>query len=212
MQLTDLGRSGVFPDVSRALSEPDGLLCFGGDLSVARLLEAYRLGIFPWYSEGEPICWWSPQRRMVLFPEQLHISRSMKRHMRQHKAEFFFNRNFEKVIHNCAKIPRKQHGTWIHPEMIAAYCELFAKGHGFCLEVELNGELAGGIYGVVLSKIYCGESMFSVQSNGSKYALWGLCQHLLKHNIKLLDCQLYNPHLARMGASEISRSEFLTYL
>lgn len=179
MELTDLGQKGEFPDVSQALREPDGLLCFGGDLSAERLLQAYRRGIFPWYNQGEPICWWSPQQRMVLFPEQLHISRSLQRHMKQHQAKFFFNRNFEKVIQLCAEIPRKQRGTWIHPEMIAAYCKLFAKGYGFCLEVELNGKLAGGIYGVKLPRIYCGESMFSLQTNGSKYALWGLCQHMI---------------------------------
>lgn len=201
-----------FPDTQQALDDPDGLLCAGGDLSVDRLVSAYRQGIFPWYSDRDPILWWSPAERMVLFPNQLHISKSFKKALRVHQPSFFFNRNFEQVIIHCAEITRKDRGTWIHPEMIAAYIELFNAGHAFCLEVEIDDKLAGGIYGVVVDDIYCGESMFSLQTNGSKYAMYGLCQQMLAQQVKLLDCQLHNPHLETMGAKLISRDEFQKFL
>lgn len=201
-----------FPDTQQALTEPDGLLCFGGDLSVERLYTAYNKGIFPWYSEGDPILWWSPSERMVLFPENLHISKSFRKALRKTQPKFYYNRNFEQVIIHCANVPRKDQGTWIHPEMIAAYIELFNSGHAFCLEVEINSQLAGGIYGVEVGSILCGESMFSLQSNGSKYAMYGLCQHMKNHGLKLLDCQLHNPHLEFMGACLIDRNEFQRYL
>ncbi len=201
-----------FPSVDNALNEPDGLLCFGGDLSIERLMAAYSHGIFPWYTEGEPILWWSPSKRMVLLPNDVYVSSSFRKALNKTKPKYFFNRNFRAVINHCAKVPRKDQGTWIHEEMIDAYCDLFDAGKAFCLEVEIDGHLAGGIYGVTVNKIFCGESMFSLVTNGSKYAMYGLCQHMLAQDIKLLDCQLHNPHLATMGAHLIPRSEFLSYL
>jgi leucyl/phenylalanyl-tRNA--protein transferase len=212
MVIPFLQDNSEFPDCQLALADPDGLLCFGGDLSVKRLYAAYSKGIFPWYSEGDPILWWSPSERMVLYPENLHISKSFRKAIRKTQPKFYYNRNFEQVIIQCANIPRKDQGTWIHPEMVAAYIELFNAGHAFSLEVEINSQLAGGIYGVVVDSILCGESMFSLQSNGSKFAMYGLCNHMLKHGFKLLDCQLHNPHLESMGAKLIKRNEFLRYL
>ncbi len=198
-----------FPQINQALNEPDGLLCFGGDLSTKRLLQAYSLGIFPWYSTGEPVLWWSPAKRMVLFPEQLHVSKSLLKLIKKCKPTFFYNRNFATVIHHCAHVPRSDHGTWIHPEMIEAYTMMFQAGHAFCLEVEINDQLVGGIYGIKVGEVLCGESMFSLQSNGSKLAMFGLCQHMKKNEMKLLDCQLHNPHLATMGAQLIPRDQFI---
>lgn len=212
MILPYLEESDSFPAPQRALSEPDGLLCFGGDLSVQRLIQAYSQGIFPWYSEDEPIMWWCPSDRMVLFPDQLHVSKSLKKNIKQLAPQFYFNRNFSAVMTHCATIPRKDRGTWIHAEMIAAYSELFKAGYGFCLEVEIEGQLAGGIYGVKMGSVFCGESMCSLKTNGSKLAMYGLCQYMLDHNIQLLDCQLHNPHLQNMGAKLISREAFLSYL
>jgi leucyl/phenylalanyl-tRNA--protein transferase len=212
MILPYLDESTDFPDSDQALTEPDGLLCFGGDLSIDRLFAAYSKGIFPWYSAAEPIMWWCPSDRMVLFPQNLHVSRSLNKFIKLQQPKFYFNRNFKTVITHCANIPRNDQGTWIHTEMIAAYSELFNAGHAFCLEVEINGQLAGGIYGVQVGQVFCGESMFSLKTNGSKLAMYGLCQHMQQHDIKLLDCQLHNPHLESMGAQLITREEFLGYL
>ena len=212
MILPYLEESSAFPDTENALVEPDGLLCYGGGLTYQRLIQAYALGIFPWYSEGEPIMWWCPSDRMVLFPDQLHVSKSLKKAIKKLQPQFFYNRDFSTAIKHCAAIPRKDRGTWIHPEMIAAYIDLFKAGHGFCLEVEVNGQLAGGIYGVKSGQVFCGESMFSLQANGSKLAMYGLCQHMQQHNIELLDCQLHNTHLESMGAQLLTRKEFLSYL
>lgn len=210
--LPDLAHCEDFPPVGRALDEPDGLLCMGGDLSVARLMQAYHLGIFPWYNEDEPILWWSPAHRMVLKPDAIHISRSLTKAMRKHQPRFYFNRHFETVIRHCAFISRSSPGRWIHDEMIAAYVDLFKAGSAFSIEVEVNGQLAGGLYGVKTDRIYCGESMFSIETNGSKYALVGLCAYLESIGISLLDCQIYNPHLASMGAHLIPRRLFIKTL
>lgn len=212
MILPCIDNSASFPDVNQALSDPDGLLCYGGDLSVSRLMKAYAQGIFPWYSTGEPVLWWSPSQRMVLRPNEIHISKSLKKALRQQQPSFHFNEDFISVINHCAGISRKDRGTWIHPEMIEAYVALFAAGHAFCLEAKINDQLVGGIYGVINNSVYCGESMFSLQTNGSKFAMVGLCQHMLKNNISLLDCQLHNPHLESMGAHIISRQEFIKLL
>ncbi|WP_154223483.1 leucyl/phenylalanyl-tRNA--protein transferase [Marinicella rhabdoformis] len=201
-----------FPPTEQALTAPDGLLCAGADLSPERLIQAYESGIFPWYNEDEPILWWSPSERMVLFTDEIHISKSFTKDIKKHKISYFLNRNFKAVIEHCAHIARKDKGTWIHPEMIDAYYELFARKRAFCLEVELNGEAAGGIYGVITDHVYCGESMYSLKTNGSKYALLGLCQHLQSIGIKLIDCQIHNPHLESMGAKLIPRKQFLNHL
>ena len=212
MILPCLDNQATFPETDHAFTDPDGLLCYGGDLSVNRLLAAYQLGIFPWYSANEPIMWWCPSERMVLFPQQLHVSKSLKKSIQKLQPQCYFNRNFTTVIHHCASIPRRDRGTWIHPEMVEAYIKLFEIGHAFCLEVEVNGSLAGGIYGVIVNDILCGESMFSTQTNGSKYAMYGLCQYMKNNNFKLLDCQIHNPHLESMGAKLISRQEFKSML
>ena len=201
-----------FPNPELALTEPDGLLCYGGDLSQQRLLAAYQRGIFPWYTAGEPILWWSPKSRMVLFPEKIHISKSLRKAMRKLAPEFYIDRDFARVINHCASVDRPDHGTWIHPEMIAAYQRLFKAGQAFCIEVEVNQQLVGGLYGVKAGKVWCGESMFSLQSNGSKMAMVGLCNHLKAEQIKLLDCQLHNHHLDSMGAELIDRHQFMQYL
>jgi len=201
-----------FPPVNQALNEPDGLLCFGGDLTTKRLYNAYSQGIFPWYSAEDPILWWSPSERMVLKPEELHISKSLKKSIKKNKLAYFLNRNFKTVIEHCASIARKDNGTWIHPEMILAYTALFKAGHAFCLEVEIDNQLAGGIYGVVIHNILCGESMFSLQTNGSKLAMVGLSQYMLENDIQLLDCQLHNPHLDSLGAKLIAREQFIKQL
>lgn len=201
-----------FPDASQALRDPDGLLCFGGELSNERLINAYSNGIFPWYSDGEPILWWCPSHRMVLYPKKLHISKSLAKAIKQNKPKYYLNRNFSAVINHCANVPRTDQGTWIHPEMIEAYENLFRAGFAFCIEAEINNQLVGGMYGVNLNNLLCGESMFSLQSNGSKFAMHGLCQYMLERDIELLDCQLHNPHLESMGAELITRDEFLAYL
>ena len=201
-----------FPPIEQALVEPDGLLCAGADLSVERLIQAYESGIFPWYNEDEPILWWSPAERMVLFTDEIHVSKSFAKEIRKHQVKYFLNRNFQTVIEHCAHIARKDNGTWIHPEMIQAYCQLFERGRAFCLEVELDGQAAGGIYGVITDHVYCGESMYSLQTNGSKYALLGLCEHIQSIGVKLIDCQIHNPYLESMGGQLIPRSDFIQLL
>lgn len=197
-----------FPPIEEALKEPDGLLCFGSDLSAQRLNSAYQQGIFPWYSENDPILWWSPSMRMVLPTQSIHIGRSLKKALKKDKPIFYLNRNFEQVITACANIKRNEAGRWIHDEMISTYIDLFRQGHAFSIEVEVNKQITGGLYGVKTEHIYCGESMFSLQPNGSKYALVGLCAHLAEVGIKWLDCQIYSSHLDYMGAFEITRQKF----
>lgn len=201
-----------FPPVEEALSEPNGLLAFGGDLQPETLIQAYSHGIFPWFSEQEPILWWSPNPRMVIFPEKLHISRSFKRALKQTDYTVHFDRDFHSVIHFCAQTRKDGLGTWITEEMKSAYIKLHEMGVAHCLEIDVDGELIGGIYGVALDTMFCGESMFSLQTNGSKFALYALCQHLIRHNYAILDCQAHNDHLVSMGAEMISVREFQQYL
>ncbi len=196
-----------FPDPS--LAEDNGLLAIGGELSPERLMLAYQKGIFPWYSEGEPICWYAPHERCVIFPEEIVIS-SMKKIMAKNIFTITTNTAFEAVIENCKTIPRKDgHGTWITDEMKAAYMNLHHLGFAHSIEAWENGELAGGMYGVVVNNIFCGESMFSKVSNASKAVMIWLCKN---GDYKLLDCQLPNPHLMHMGASMISQKEFIKML
>ncbi len=200
-----------FPPVEQAL--PDGLLAFGGDLSVARLSLAYQLGIFPWFSDGEPIVWYSPDPRMVLFLDELKISKSMKQVLKNHPYTISFNKDFQQVIDVCKRISRKgQQGTWITDAMKSAYIEMHDKGLAKSVEVWRGDTLVGGLYGIDLGQVFCGESMFSLESNTSKIALVSLTAQLLQSNYKLIDCQIYNPHLASLGAREIPRKEFLKYL
>jgi leucyl/phenylalanyl-tRNA--protein transferase len=201
----------VFPPVN--LANKDGLLAVGGDLSAERLLLAYKCGIFPWYSEGEPIIWYSPNPRMVLFPKNLKISKSMKQIIRKNQFRVTFNQNFSEVISNCKNSYRKgQGGTWITDEMEQAYFNLHQLGVAKSVEVWEGNELVGGLYGIDLGHVFCGESMFSKVSNASKFAFVYLVQKLEKEHYKLIDCQVYNEHLASLGADEISRETFLTYL
>ena len=193
----------------------EGLVAYGGDLSPERLLAAYSHGIFPWYNEDQPILWWSPDPRMVLFPENLKISGSMKRLLKKDFFEITFNQAFPEVISNCAKIDRPgQDGTWITSEMEQAYLRLHEIGIARSVEVWKEKELVGGVYGIYLEekKVFCGESMFSKVSNASKYGLIRLVQELQKDGLRLFDCQVYTPHLASLGADEIPRSVFLEYL
>ncbi|MFT5790973.1 MAG: leucyl/phenylalanyl-tRNA--protein transferase [Roseivirga sp.] len=199
-----------FPPVDQA--NQYGILAVGGDLSHERLLLAYKSGIFPWYSEGEPIIWYSPDPRMVLFPDQLRISKSMRQILRKNVFKVTFNEAFEEVIFNCKyanREPQGEYGTWITDEMKEAYVELYKKGIAKSVEVWQNDELVGGLYGVDMGTVFCGESMFSKASNASKVAFI----HLVKsEKYKFIDCQVYNPHLASLGAEEISRNEFLELL
>ncbi|WP_340077260.1 leucyl/phenylalanyl-tRNA--protein transferase [Leptobacterium sp. I13] len=200
-----------FPSIKNATKE--GIIAIGGNLSVKRLLLAYRTGIFPWYEEGTPIIWWSPDPRMVLFPNKLKISKSMQQIMRNNTFQVTYNEAFKDVITHCAHVKRKdQKGTWITKDMITAYCKLHEAGHATSVEVWKESELIGGLYGVDLGHIFCGESMFSIINNASKVAFIHLVQRLYSENYKLIDCQVYTKHLASLGAEEIPRADFLKLL
>jgi len=192
----------------------DGLLAVGGDLGVERLLLAYQMGIFPWYSEGEPILWWSPDPRLVLFPDEFYCSRRLERVLRQRRFRVTFDAAFDRVIHTCASIPRRgQDGTWITPAMIAAYCRLHRLGYAHSIECwDFRGALAGGIYGISLGACFFGESMCSQVPNASKVALAYLVELMRAWGFDFLDCQVTTEHLLRMGAREVSRTEFLERL
>ncbi len=206
-----LSKELVFPPVH--LANEDGLLAIGGNLSVERLLLAYKSGIFPWYNQGEPIIWYSPNPRMVLFPKNLKVSKSMKQLIKKNEFTITYNQSFSEVISNCKTIFRDdQGGTWITDEMQQAYISLHKKGIAKSVEVWQADELVGGLYGIDLGTVFCGESMFSKVSNASKLAFIYMVQKLEKENYKLIDCQVYNNHLASLGADEISREAFLTYL
>lgn len=210
MPLFALDKQLVFPPVH--LSEPDGLLAVGGDLSTDRLLLAYRKGIFPWY-EGEHILWWCPDPRFVLFPDELKVSKSMKSLFRRNAFEFTINKAFIEVINNCKTVPRKeQDGTWISDDVKRAYTLLHQLGYAHSAEVWHNGELAGGLYGIRMGKVFFGESMFSKMSNASKYAFISYVQHLKHEGVQLIDCQVYTEHLESLGARMIDRKRFITLL
>jgi len=202
-----------FPPVEEA--DEEGVLAIGGDLSPERLLLAYKSGIFPWFNEGEPILWWAPDPRMVLFFDELVISKSMRKILNKKMFKVTYNKSFREVISNCQQIKREgQEGTWISDEMIEAYCKLHEEGVAKSVEVWQDDALVGGLYGIDLGKgnIFCGESMFSKVSNASKTAFIALALYLKKENYKLLDCQVYNPHLESLGCREIDREEFMSIL
>lgn len=200
-----------FPSVETA--SPEGIVAVGGDLSPERLVLAYNSGIFPWFEDDEPILWWSPSERMVLFFEDLKISKSMRNIINQKKFKVTFNTAFREVILNCKKIVRKdQPGTWITDDMVEAYCNLHKLGIAKSVEVWENEELVGGLYGIDLGHVFCGESMFSKVSNASKMAFIALAKQLEMANYRLLDCQVYNDHLASLGCVEIDREDFLMVL
>jgi leucyl/phenylalanyl-tRNA--protein transferase len=205
-----LDKALEFPPVERA--DQDGLLAAGGDLSMERLLLAYRKGIFPWY-QGRYIYWWSPDPRFVLFPSELKVSHSMKQVLKGKDFEFRVNSDFAGVIDACKSIPRKgQDSTWITADMREAYLNLHAHGYAHSAEAWQNGELAGGLYGVRLGNVFCGESMFSKQSNASKFAFINYVQQLQSEGVGLIDCQVHTQHLESLGAKMIPRREFLEYL
>ena len=202
----------AFPDIGRALREPDGLLAAGGDLGSRRLLAAYRLGIFPWYGPGQPILWWSPDPRCVLFPGTFHASRRLRRELRGSDAEIRFNTCFDAVVAACAEPRPGQDGTWIVPEMIAAYSRLHAEGWAHCVEVWQQDALIGGLYGVAIGRVVFAESMFSRRSNASKYALYALSQLLKERKFELIDCQVMSEHLTTLGAVLLPRARFADML
>ena len=208
-----LESADAFPPLELALREPNGLLCAGGDLSPQHILMAYRQGIFPWFSAGEPILWWSPDPRMVLVPCEFRLSRSLRRTLRQGKFRIRLDNDFPAVIDACAKTRRDgQNGTWITREMKAAYCTLFELGFAHSVETWLDDKLVGGLYGLAIGRMFYGESMFSHATDASKIALAHLCRHLDAQCFGLIDCQMNTPHLASLGAREIPRHEFAARL
>ncbi|MGV3459956.1 MAG: leucyl/phenylalanyl-tRNA--protein transferase [Flavobacterium sp.] len=206
-----LTRELYFPNIESA--SPEGLVAVGGDLSPERLLLAYRNGIFPWFEDDEPILWWSPPERMVLFFDELKVSKSMRNILNRDMFTVTCNKAFREVISNCRNIEREgQEGTWITNEMVEAYCRLNELGIARSYEVWHKGQLAGGLYGIDLGNIFCGESMFSLVPNASKVAFITLARQLQQQNYRLLDCQVHNRHLESLGAREIPRQEFIKIL
>ncbi len=201
-----------FPPLDRALKEPNGLLAMGGGLTPQRLLEAYCKGIFPWFNEGEPILWWSPDPRMVLFPDELRISRSLSKELKKSNYQIRTDHRFIEVMQACAAPRKGQTGTWIHPEMIAAYATLHEMKFAHSVEMWMDGELVGGLYGVALGQIFFGESMFSRAPNASKIAFVHLVKQVQEWGFGLIDCQVKTNHLASLGAREIPRAAFAQYL
>jgi leucyl/phenylalanyl-tRNA--protein transferase len=201
-----------FPAPERALLDPPGLLAAGGDLSGERLLAAYRRGIFPWYSPGQPVLWWSPDPREVLFPEEFHCSRSLARSMRRRGYEYACDRDFAAVIDACAAPRARSPGTWITPQMRHAYCLLHARGVAHSIEVRREGRLVGGLYGLRMGRVYCGESMFSREADASKVALAALVRQCLADGTVLIDCQVPSAHLRSLGSRPLPRERFLEYL
>ncbi|MBC7886672.1 MAG: leucyl/phenylalanyl-tRNA--protein transferase [Ferruginibacter sp.] len=200
-----------FPPVE--LANEEGILAIGGDLGAERLLMAYRSGIFPWYSEGEPILWWSPDPRFVLLPNRLKVSKSMQTVLNNGKFRFTINRAFSQVIQNCKTVYRKeQEGTWISPAIQNAYTQLHELGHAHSAEAWLNGELVGGLYGIRIGKVFFGESMFSKISNASKFAFIKYVRQLQKEGVVMIDCQVFTHHLESLGAAMITRKKFMTLL
>jgi len=202
-------RNGAFPSVDCALADPDGLLAIGGDLSVSRLLEAYRRGIFPWYSEGQPILWWSPDPRLVLTPDRIHVSKSLRKTLRRNRFRISMDTAFDEVITRCAAPRYGQSGTWITREMCEAYGKLHRQGFAHSVEIHDGDELVGGLYGVSIGRAFFGESMFSALPNASKIALVYLGRQLARWDFPMIDCQVRTEHLVSMGATEISRRDFV---
>lgn len=198
-----------FPDPGQALTSPNGLLALGGDLSPQRLLAAYRRGIFPWYEDGQPIMWWSPDPRAVLLPGDLHVSRSLRRTLRSGRYTVSVDHDFTGVIDACAQT-RALQGTWITADMRSAYRQLHELGHAHSVETWLGERLVGGIYGIVIGKVFFGESMFSTESDASKVALAALMQEISRRDFGLLDCQIETPHLSSLGSRLMNRRDFIS--
>ena len=208
-----LGAQSPFPPLSAALAEPNGLLAAGGDLTTGRLLAAYRRGIFPWFSDGQPILWWSPDPRMVLHVDEFRVSRSLGKRVRSGKFELRVDTAFRTVIEACAATPRAgQGGTWITAAMVDAYCELHRAGYAHSVESWLDGRLVGGLYGLALDRMFFGESMFAHETDASKVALVALVARLQRLRVPLVDCQQETAHLAAFGARPIPRERFASHL
>jgi len=197
-----------FPPLSQALSDPDGLLAVGGCLSSQRLINAYYQGIFPWYGEQDPILWWSPNPRLVLFPEQLYLSKSLKKSLRQQHFNITFDSAFPEVIQACSQPRADEAGTWLSSDMQAAYIALHQQGHAHSIEAWHDGKLVGGLYGIAIGCVFFGESMFHTQTDASKIAFAQGVQQLQQWGYQLIDCQVHSNHLASLGAEEIPREQF----
>lgn len=204
--------NAAFPDVSLALTEPDGLLAIGGDLSSERLLDAYQRGIFPWYNPDQPILWWSPNPRAVIYPERLKISRSLKKSIRHRGYEVVYDRDFRAVIEACSEARKMEPGTWITSAMKDAFCRLHRKGYAHSIECYFEGKLIGGLYGLALGKVFFGESMFARKRDASKVAFAYLVHQLKQWDFKLIDCQVASDHILSLGAELIPRDLFVRLL
>lgn len=202
----------AFPPVERALSEPDGLLAAGGDLSPPRLLEAYRRGIFPWYSRGQPILWWCPDPRAVLLPGRMKVSRSLAKTIRNRSFQTRIDCSFREVLRYCGSTELRPGGTWLSPEMRAAYLRLHKLGYAHSVETWLDDCLVGGLYGIALGRVFFGESMFSLERDASKVALKRLCDELIARGYQIIDCQMATAHLMSLGAELMPRPEFIELL
>ncbi|WP_347988761.1 leucyl/phenylalanyl-tRNA--protein transferase [Methylomonas sp. AM2-LC] len=202
----------VFPTPAQALAEPNGLLAYGGCLSEIRLINAYQLGIFPWYNPDEPILWWSPNPRLVLFPDRLKLSRSLQKTLRQKPFQIKYDTAFEKVMHGCAAPREGSSGTWINPEILNAYQKLHASGVAHSFEAWQQDELVGGLYGVAIGQVFFGESMFHTKTDASKVVFAHMVEQLTAWGYRLIDCQVTNKHLLSLGAEEIPRSQFQDFL
>jgi leucyl/phenylalanyl-tRNA--protein transferase len=216
-RVTSLDDDCEFPPLSMALKDPNGLIAIGGDLSAIRLLEAYQQGIFPWFNEDEPVMWWSPSPRMVLFPDELKISNSLRKTLKKQPCEIRFNTSFSAVMTACSNTPRLDKnnnpaGTWISNEMIAAYCELNRLGYAISMESWLDNQLVGGCYGIKIGRMFYGESMFHHVTDASKVAFVHLVKYLQTQNVNLIDCQMKTPLLTSFGGREIERDLFIQHL
>jgi leucyl/phenylalanyl-tRNA--protein transferase len=210
--LDSLDPNQDFPAIETALTDPDGLLAIGGCLSSQRLIRAYSLGIFPWYSPGEPILWWSPNPRLVLFPDKLYASRSLKKTIRKQTFSVSYDQAFSQVMQYCAAPREKESGTWINENIYQAYNALHQQGLAHSFEVWFENELVGGLYGVAIGQVFFGESMFHKKTDASKVAFYHLVQQLSNWGYQLIDCQVHTPHLTSLGAEEIDRNTFKTLL
>ncbi len=202
----------AFPPVTQALTEPDGLLAAGGCLSTQRIINAYTLGIFPWYSNDDPILWWSPDPRLVIFPEKLHLAKSLQKTLRKQVFQVTFDTAFTQVIKACAAPRSNESGTWLLPEMQQAYYRLHNEGYAHSVEAWYEGELVGGLYGIAIGQVFFGESMFHRQTDASKVAFVTLVQQLSSWGYQLIDCQVHTQHLVSLGAEEITRASFSSLL
>jgi leucyl/phenylalanyl-tRNA--protein transferase len=222
IELFKLDHTEHFPAVDFALDEPNGLLAFGGDLSVSRLINAYRSGIFPWFGDEEPYLWWSPDPRGILELNKFHISKSLRKSLKKAEYQVTLNNNFLGVINRCSKIPRKTRGpsqesdtstqTWITEDMLRAYVKLHEAGYAHSIEIWYEEEMVGGLYGVAVGGVFCGESMFHSRTDASKIGLYALVQHMKKYKMGFIDCQMETSHLATLGCEAVSREHFLERL